>query len=141
MLSCAAEVIETIQSRRSDLIQLGVLTTQTTPELGALTQSDVEQIVAGYSAILIEALEGQSRETFEFYTETVIAGAVAKGDTVQAIMKSITTFNILVMSYLAQHLPPKLHTEIIPFLARLGAEFAVAVMQTALSASGIELPK
>lgn len=134
-------MIQTIEARRAELIQLGVLTTKTTPELGALTHLDVEQIVAGYSAMLIEALEGQSRDTFNFYTETVIAGAVAKGDTVQAIIKSITTFNIFAASHLALNLRPELHNEVIPFLARLGAEFTVAVLQTALSASGMPLPE
>jgi hypothetical protein len=140
VLGFAAELIRTVESARSDLIELGVLTAKSTPELGRLNRSDIEQIVAGYCAMLVESLAERGRDTYHFYTDTVISGAIARGESVQAIMKSVTTFNILVISYLGQRVRAELYPEANAYLARWGAECCVDMLDMALRASNVAVP-
>lgn len=133
MLSCAREVSEVIEKRYEALIDIGARVAQGTPELRDLPRSDVAQIVSGFVKVLAEAMEDRGNETFLFYTETVITGARAKGDSPASIVYATVMFTTSLAAELVQHVSPENRVELIVWLGKFTADYVVAVMNSALS--------
>nr|QVV57682.1 hypothetical protein [Myxococcales bacterium] len=107
---------------------------------GALTDNDLDQMVTGYIAMLREAAEGRSRETFHFYIETIFPGMVASGLKISSLIYSTVVYCDYVFAEVCVHLRPELREEVIPWLANFFAEYTVEVVSNSLTAKGTEFP-
>ena len=67
------------------------------PNVPGLTLRDVEQMIDGFIALVVEGLVGESREVRELYLDTVIPGLVAGGHTTTArLAADVAQFGISV---------------------------------------------
>jgi hypothetical protein len=131
MLTCAKEAQELLTDRLNAQIELGVRIVAMTGQSMSLTPHDVKQIVVGFHQMLAEAIAGQENTVFKFFTETVITGIRAQGQSVETIVRTSVIFMTSVVADLVQSAPPQYRDELSSWLARFSADYITAVMLTA----------
>jgi hypothetical protein len=134
-ISCAKEFHALLESRRSALVDLASLAVCRTPGLKPYSRADMEQIIAGLLAAIFEALEEGSRETLNFFVETVIPGLIQNGETVSTIVHGTLVFISCVTMDVSQSLQPEHRDEVIPWLANFWGEYVSALVVSGIQAS------
>jgi len=146
MISCAKEFRALLQSRRTELVDLATLAVSRTPGLKAYTRVDMEQIISGLLAAIVEALEESSREQLTFFVETVIPGLIQNGESLSTIVHGTLVFITCVTADVSLSLQPEHRDEVIPWLANFWGEYASALVASGFRAlqegppSGFQVP-
>jgi hypothetical protein len=132
MLTCAKEVLAVLVDRLDAQIALGQRIVAMSGELTDLTPDDVKQMAVGFQQVLTEAVLGQEKTIFKFFTETVISGVRAQGQSPETIIRISVVFITSVVADLMRSVAPEHRDELIPWLATFTGDYISAAMVTAL---------
>ena len=97
------------------------------------THADLEQMVAGFVAILSEAALGSGSDTFTFFVDTVVPGMIASGDPLPTVMHGGMMFSNLLIGEVGRHIADDHYEETSRWLAAFIAHYHISVMQKGLS--------
>lgn len=108
----ARELLNAIEQRRAELIQtLGF--THSNPEPGARVyeHADIEQMVNGFLALLVEALEERPPEVRTFFLQTAMPALRDSGTTLHTMMRGSVQALMIMSITLTQHVSPEVRDE------------------------------
>jgi hypothetical protein len=133
MLSCAKEFLAVIEARRPALIECARIAREATPGMTEYTPADLEQMVAGFVALVSEAALGTGSETFDFFMDTVVPGMLAAGDSLPTMMHGGTAYSNLFIAEVSRHIAAEHYDEISRWMGIFIARYIVGIMNKGLS--------
>ncbi len=91
------------------MVDLAQRAASVTPEMGAgrYSREELEQLIRGFEALLLEELFQRGRETRELFMETAIPGLVGDGQRVASLTHASTTFSLLVAVEVLDEIGPE----------------------------------
>jgi hypothetical protein len=84
---------------------------------GAFSDAELGQMVDGFVAVIAEGLEGKSRETREFFMETVIPGLIASGSPAPTIIHTVMGWTVRLIADLQAGYEGPDRAEVVDWLA------------------------
>jgi hypothetical protein len=132
MLTCAKEVTELLGTRLEAQMEIARRTTAMSSDFKEFTKDDIKQIVVGFHQVLEEAIQEQGNATFKFFTETVITGIRAQGQSPESIVRTSVVFVTSAVADIVQAAAPEHRDELIPWFGKFAGDYIAAVLVTAI---------
>lgn len=138
------KVAAIVRERRDALVQRSMATTIAVPVpegqaeptvMPSVSQRDVEQMIDAFIALLVEALETDSREVRTFFLGTVIPGLVSAGAPASSLLGGAVEFAILTSVDVAAELPKEERKPAQLWFARFFNAYLTEMVQVAEEAS------
>jgi hypothetical protein len=127
-------LVELLESRRPRLVELGLRAANSIPGGKQYTHHDIEQMVAGFITIMVEAIEERGKETWSYFMEGLIPGMIASGDTVPNLLYGNELFLVCLIAEISQTVAVEHREEVTLWMAKFCAEYIADVSRNATNA-------
>ena len=116
----ADEIRRLLHDEREQLLALADRVSATTQRY---SDEELHQLLNGFEAMVVEALEGRGTQTRDLFVETAIPAVLAAGESPSGLVHNTVGFAILLTTHLLDSLPPEHRTEAGDWLAHFFADY------------------